>query len=174
MGAVAASILATVIVLGVGVAAAGFHVDPDGSFTVTVKTDMPTYDRTDTVRIITTVCSQSWWWLVASEGPITWELIDSVGNVVADTSHRVYTLELGRQIWAPRQCRTFEDMWDQHYWNRPGDTGRQRDGIVGTPVRGGAVPAGSYRLELRWSSAAWDNPPRPLAPVSSEPFTLKR
>jgi hypothetical protein len=87
-------------------------------------------------------------------------------------AHDPHTLELSRQTWAPRQCRTFEDTWDQKYWNRPGDVDPEADGLLGTAVRGGVVPRGGYRVESRWSSAAWDNPPRPLAPVTSEPFTL--
>ncbi len=79
--------------VGFGVAAAGSHVNPEESFTVTVKTGMATY-RTETVRITTTVCSKSWWWRRTSEGPIRWQVIDTAGNVVANTSHRVYTLDL--------------------------------------------------------------------------------
>jgi hypothetical protein len=170
--AVALGALGTVA-LGFGVAAAGSHHDPDTSFTVRVETDMATYERTETVRIMTTVCSQSWWWRTTSEGPTNWEVMDGVGNVVADTSHRIYALDLRRQIWAPRQCRTIEDTWDQHYWNRPGDARQEPDGVVGTAVRGDTVPPGSYHVESRWSSAAWDKPPRALAPVSSEAFTLR-
>lgn len=170
--AVVAGLLGTVV-LGFGVAAAGSHVNPEASFTVRVKTDKVAYDRTETVRIMTTVCSQAWWWRLTSEGPTNWEVIDSSGNVVADTSHRIYTLELRRQVWAPRQCRTIEDTWDQRYWNRPRDAEREGDGLIGRVVRGDAVPLGSYRVESRWSGAAWDNAPRPLPPASSGFFTLR-
>ncbi|MGH9182364.1 MAG: hypothetical protein ACRDZ9_00815 [Acidimicrobiales bacterium] len=74
--------------------------------------------------------------------------------------------------WAPRQCRTLEDSWDQRYWNQDDEADGRRGDVSGTALRGDLVPAGRYRVEVAWNSAPRDHPPRPQPAVTTEPFTV--
>lgn len=131
---------------------------PSGSptaFRLSGKVDRSGYRPGDRVRLSGRGCSKSWWWFTEGTGRsggvrVAWRVLDEAGRTVADTSHRVHTLELSRQIWWPRQCRGWDDEWDLHYWNRP-DQPRSFAG----PARGDAVPAGKYRVEAQWRVACW-------------------
>lgn len=78
-----------------------------------------------------------------------WQIVDVVsGQVVADSTHYVFTLELKRLTWGPRACRSVvAEAWDQRTWNQPGDEHEQ----VGLLARGDTVPNGRYRIEAGWN-----------------------
>lgn len=83
-----------------------------------------------------------------------WQITDESGEVVADSSHQFFTLELTARTWRPRECVSVLDVdWDQREWNqRPIEPGENE----GNPRRGPQVTAGTYTLEVRWGN---DVPP---------------
>lgn len=130
--------------------------DPN-SFRLSVGTDRSVYRAGESVRLSGKVCSKSWWWFQEGGGRglrVSWRVLDEEGQTVADTSHVVHTLELHRRVWWPRMCRSWEDTWDLHYWNRP-DQPRSYAG----PARGDQVLPGKYRIEATWRVSRWADRP---------------
>lgn len=72
------------------------------------------------------------------------------GDVVADSSHQVFTLELKTLSWSPRQCRQVSPVdWDQREWNqRPLGAGE----AAGVPRRGDTVATGRYEIKAGWGN----------------------
>lgn len=142
-----------VIQVGLHIGTAGAHVD---GFRVRVTTDKEVYEHGEAVAATVRVCRTGLLPTTTSGGggthlPVDFRVLDVEGNVVADSSHAVRTLELRTVHWLPGQCRSVQLHWDQHYWNQPGAE-RPRD-VVGVPARGLAVPAGQYVFEVRWHTA---------------------
>lgn len=108
------------------------------------------YESGEPVEFTLTVCSDSVLPMTTEDGKPSWQIFDSAGDVVADSSHYVFTLELKNLTWGPRSCRTgVTETWDQRVWNQP--TAFPEGQLVdGPPVRGEAVGAGTYRLEVKW------------------------
>lgn len=80
----------------------------------------------------------------------SWRTLNSEGDVVADSSKYVFTLELKDLTWGPWSCRTgVGEAWDQRVWNQPTAFPDDLE-IGGVPVRGDAVGPGQYRLEVTW------------------------
>jgi hypothetical protein len=170
-------VAASVVVLSVAVGVVSVYslyyerpaADPAKDFTVSVRADADLYSEGETVLIVMKVCSRRVWWRVVSRSPFHWQIVDSDGNAVADTSHRVYQLVYIPQPWAPRQCRTWHDEWDQHYWNQA-----ERRSFA-EPVRGERVPAGEFQVRATWAAISGRDSP-PLSkhpPVKSPPFTIE-
>ncbi len=95
--------------------------------------------------------------------PYSFAIIDADGNVVADDSHAVRTMELRIVTWRTGQCRQGSGTWDQHYWNRPADEPSEPPDALGTPIRGDRVPPGRYRVRID----------SPLGEATSEPFRIE-
>lgn len=123
-----------------------------GSWMVTLRSELEfegtSYERGESVHFALSVCSDRILPMRTDDGKPSWEITDESGNVVADSSHQVFTLELKTLSWAPRECRrVLSVQWDQRKWNqRPieeGETG-------GVPRRGEPVQPGSYELEAGW------------------------
>lgn len=95
------------------------------------------------------VCSNSPLPMTTVDGRPFWQIVDVVsGQVVADSTHYVFTLELKRLTWGPRACRSVvTEGWDQRTWNQPGDE-REQGGLL---ARGDTVPNGRYRIEAGWN-----------------------
>ena len=139
--------------VGLHIGTAGAHVD---GFRVSVTTDKEVYEHGHAVAATVRVCRTSLMPTTTNGGggthlPVEFRVLDVEGNVVADGSHAVRTLELRIVHWLPGQCRSAHLHWDQHYWNQPGAE-RPRD-VVGVPARGPAVPAGRYVFEVGWQTA---------------------
>jgi hypothetical protein len=96
------------------------------------------------------VCSNSPLPMRTADGKPFWQIVDvASGRVVADSSHRFFTLELKRLTWGPRGCRlVLTEAWDRRTWNQPGD---EPDEQVGLRTRGDMVPPGRYRIEAFWT-----------------------
>lgn len=94
------------------------------------------------------VCSSSFLPMRTDDGRPSWQITDEAGEVVADSSHQVFTLELKTLTWSPRQCRDAASVaWDQREWNqRP----LEDDEVAGVPRRGDRVPPGRYELRATW------------------------
>lgn len=100
---------------------------------------------------------------------VAFEVLDAEGDVVADTTHRLHTMELRSVLWLPGQCRTAKQDWDQHYWNRPG---ADEPDMLGTPARGDLVEPGNYRFRVTWVSAHWDDIPRAVETATTSDFPV--
>lgn len=149
--ATAAAIAAAHVGLSVGIA--GAHVD---RFRVRVTTDKQVYEHGDAVEATLRVCRASLVPTTTTGGggtllPVEFRVLDNDGNVVADSSHQVRTLELRTAHWLAGQCRWAHLRWDQRYWNRPGVD--PPNDVRGLPARGQTVPAGQYKFEVRWKNA---------------------
>jgi hypothetical protein len=119
-----------------------------GSLRVELHLDDDRIAAGEPVRFDIAVCSSSPLPMRTDDGKPSWEITDETGEVVADSSHQVFTLELKTLTWSPRQCRTALSVeWDQREWNQralePGEVG-------GLPRRGDRVPAGTYELTATW------------------------
>jgi hypothetical protein len=100
------------------------------------------------VRFTIRVCSSSLLPMRTDDGKPSWQITDEAGEVVADSSHQVFTLELKTLTWSPRQCRDAASVeWDQREWNQRAAEG---DEMGGVPRRGDRVPPGRYELTARW------------------------
>jgi hypothetical protein len=147
--AVAVAVATAQVGLSVGIA--GGHVD---GFRVRVTIDKHVYEPGDAVEATLRVCRASLMPTTTAGGggthlPATFRVLDSEGNVVADSSHEMRTLELRTVHWNPGQCRSTHLRWDQHHWNQPGTDAPP--GVWGVPARGERVPSGQYRFEVTWS-----------------------
>lgn len=131
------------------------------SFRLSVGVDQSQYRPGEMVTVSGKACSESFWWFKEGVGGgggvhVTWRVLDESGQTVADNSHQVMTAEMRLQIWWPRGCRSWEDEWDLHYWNRPD----QPLSYVG-PARGDRLPPGTYRIEVKWHVSRWVERPLP-------------
>jgi hypothetical protein len=122
-------------------------------------TDQDAYGEDEPVRLSYEVCRTRPWPARTPSGqaPVITEfrILDPAGDVVADTSHRGYTLLLSSVRWWPGQCRSVASEWDQRYWNQhPPDGQEQRR--AGTPRRGERVEPGTYRFEVWWDVSPGD------------------
>lgn len=82
--------------------------------------DGATYEMGESIEFALTVCSNSVLPMSTDDGTPSWQILDSEGDVVADSSHYVFTLELKNLTWGPRSCRTgVGETWDQRVWNQP-------------------------------------------------------
>jgi hypothetical protein len=167
-----------VLLLAIGVAVlatAGEAVTRDGSasgFRQFADTDRTAYADGEPVRMTYRVCwARPWPTTTSSTGGsdvfIGFRVLDDSGEVVADTSHTVHTLELRIVTWLPGQCRSVDREWNQRYWNQAERTG----GPLGVPVEGERVLPGSYRFEVWWMHA--DDPGWRGLPVETQPFTIE-
>jgi hypothetical protein len=145
-------------------------------FRQTVQTDQREYRPDDGVVIHTRVCRSRPWPVFTSSGGGTdlltsFAIIDSGGDVVADDTHAVRTMELRRVPWLPGMCRTARHEWDQRYWNQ-GELPEGDRVALGAPIRGERVPPDDYRAQVQWHSMRWGGPPRPAEPITSPRFTI--
>lgn len=117
-----------------------------------LRTELHMEDRTwrqgETVAFSISVCSDRLLPMRTEDGKPSWRITDEAGDVVADSSHQVFTLELKTLSWAPRRCRWVLSVdWDQREWNQqelePNEPG-------GVPRRGDPVLAGQYELQAAW------------------------
>jgi hypothetical protein len=112
--------------------------------------DRATYEAGETVELTLKVCSNSVLPMTTEDGKPSWQIFDAADEVVADSSHYVFTLELKNLTWGPRACRTgVSETWDQRVWNQPTAFPDDQE-VGGVPVRGEPVGPGTYRLEVRW------------------------
>jgi hypothetical protein len=102
------------------------------------------------VPFLISVCSNSLLPMATGDGRPSWRIVDvAAGRVVADSSHRFFTLELRRLAWGPRGCRSeLTEVWDRRTWNQPGDEPAEQ---VGLRTRGDLVRPGRYRIEAFWT-----------------------
>lgn len=106
------------------------------------------YQPGDPVPFSLSVCSASLLPMRTEDGKPSWRITNEAGDVVANSSHQVFTLELKTLSWAPRQCRRVLSVeWDQREWNQ---RALEPDEPAGVPRRGDIVPAGEYELEAVW------------------------
>ena len=110
--------------------------------------DERTYRPGESVPFALSACSTSLLPMRTEGGKPSWRITNEAGDVVADSRHQVFTLELEMLTWSPRQCRRVLSVgWDQREWN-------QREPEVGEPTgvprRGATVPAGEYAMEVFW------------------------
>lgn len=137
-------------------------------FAVTVTTEQEAYADGETVTFRVEVCNRGP--ATTTEGgggsdiPIWFQILDGQGEVVADDSHAVRTLEIKFVRWSEGQCRTAQASWDQHYWNRAEDRPSEPPEIYGTPQRGDLVPPGDYRIRVT----------TPQGTATSAPFELQQ
>ena len=137
-------------------------------FEVTVTTDRTHYGPGQRIEFTIEVCNRGG--PVTSEGgggstiPHSFVVRHENGDVVPDDTHAVHTADLVLVPWEPDQCRRERDAWDGEFWNRPRDVATQTPEVYGTPIRGGAVPAGDYVIEVTVLGG----------PARSTPFTLTR
>lgn len=106
----------------------------------------------ETVTFSLSVCSEGFLPMRTGDGKPSWSITDEVGNVVADSTHQVFTLELRTLTWSPRQCRQVLSVdWDQREWNqRPPELNEP----AGLPRRGDRIRPGRYELQAAWGSLA--------------------
>lgn len=98
------------------------------------------------------VCASSYLPMRTDDGRPSWQITDEAGQVVADSSHQVFTLELKTLTWSPRQCRDAASVeWDQREWNQRAAEG---DEVGGLPRRGDRVAPGRYELTVTWGDLA--------------------
>lgn len=117
--------------------------------------DRATYEVDEAIEFTLTVCSNSVLPMTTEDGKPSWQIVDDADEVVADSSHYVFTLELKNLTWGPRSCRTgVSETWDQRVWNQPTAFPDDQE-VGGVPVRGEPVGPGTYRLEVKWG---WLNP----------------
>lgn len=115
---------------------------------VELEFESRSFERGEPVRFALNVCSNSVLPMRTSDGKPSWRITNESADVVADSSHQVFTLELKTLSWSPRQCRrVLSVIWDQREWNQrslePGET-------AGIPRRGDAVATGRYELHAGW------------------------
>lgn len=86
---------------------------------------------------------------------MSWRIADGDGAILAGSPSGIVTLDLREQVWWPRQCRRWEDAWDQRYSKRHPAL---QEGF------GDRAPPGQYRVRARWAG---------LAQAGSGGFTLE-
>lgn len=108
------------------------------------------FKRGQPVHFALDVCSKSVLPMRTDDGKASWRITNEAGDVVADSSHQVFTLELKMLWWWPRQCRQVLSVdWDQREWNqRPLGAGE----TAGVPRRGAAVAPGRHELNAGWGN----------------------
>ncbi len=117
-----------------------------------LRTELHLEDRAyrpgETVTFSLSVCSDNLLPMRTEDGKPSWSIINEAGDVVADSTHQVFTLELRMASWAPRQCRWVLSVdWDQREWNQGL---RESSELAGVPRRGDRVRAGRYELQAVW------------------------
>jgi hypothetical protein len=132
------------------------------------------YDEGQPVELTYRVCRSRPWSAATNSGfSAEWRVVDEQGEVVADTSHRVYPAVLIPVRWWPGQCRSVEYEWDQRYWNqhrREGEEQHQR----GLPVRRDRVEPGVYRFEVWWDGSPGGEPDELTPdPILTDSFELR-
>lgn len=106
------------------------------------------YEQGETVPFALSACSESLLPMRSEDGRPSWSITDESGDVVADSSHQVFTLELRTLTWAPRQCREVLSVeWDQREWNQRGLEPKE---LAGVARRGDRVGPGRYVLRATW------------------------
>lgn len=136
---------AVVIVIGLVVAG-----NVGRSLRAELTLDRVSYESGEPVEFTLKVCSNSVLPMTTEDGKPSWQIFDAADEVVADSSHYLFTLELKNLTWGPRSCRTgVGETWDQRVWNQPTAFPDDLE-IGGVPVRGDAVEPGEYRLEVQW------------------------
>lgn len=135
-----------VLVIATGIALARAY----GSLRVELAVPSTRVGSAPEVPFSISVCSNSPLPMRTADGKPFWRIVDvASGRVVADSSHRFYTLELKRLTWGPRGCRSvLTEVWDRRTWNQPGD---QPDEPGAVRTRGDVVPPGRYRIEAGWT-----------------------
>lgn len=93
-----------------------------GSWMGTLRSELElegtSYEPGEPVHFALSVCSNRVLPTRTDDGKPSWRITDESGNVVADSSHQVFTLELKTLSWAPRECRRVLSVdWDQRKWN---------------------------------------------------------
>lgn len=112
--------------------------------------DRSTYEVDEPIEFTLTVCSNSVLPMTTEDGKPSWQIVDDADEVVADSSHYVFTLELKTLTWGPRSCRmAVSETWDQRVWNQPTAFPDVQE-VGGVPLRGEPVGTGAYRLEVKW------------------------
>jgi hypothetical protein len=117
---------------------------------VELEFESPSFKPGEPVHFALNVCSNSVLPMRTDDGKASWRITNDAGDVVADSSHQVFTLELKTLAWSPRQCRQVLSVdWDQREWNqRPLEAGE----TAGVPRRGDAVATGRYELNAGWGN----------------------
>lgn len=141
-----AVVAVAVLVIATGIALARTY----GSLRVELSVPSTRVGSAPEVPFSISVCSNSLLPMATGDGRPSWRIVDVAGGrVVADSSHRLFTLELRRLTWGPRGCRSeLTEVWDRRTWNRPGDEPAEH---VGLRTRGDLVPPGRYRIEAFWT-----------------------
>ncbi|MGI8791588.1 MAG: hypothetical protein ACR2H3_00120 [Acidimicrobiales bacterium] len=108
------------------------------------------FERGEMIAFALSVCSKGVLPMSTDDGKPRWRITDGSGEVVADSSHQVFTMELKTLAWSPRQCRQVLSVdWDQREWNQlpilPGET-------LGIPRKGDPVLPGRYDLRVGWGA----------------------
>ena len=136
--------------------------------------DQEGYDEGEPVELTYRVCRSRPWRTTTNSGFLAeWRVVDEHGEVVADTTHRVYPAVLIPVGWWPGQCRSVEYVWDQRYWNQhPPDDEEERQ--AGLPIRRDRVDPGTYRFEVWWNASP-DREPDDLMPdaITTGAFELR-
>jgi hypothetical protein len=102
----------------------------------------------EAVPFALSVCSESVLPMRSEDGKPSWWITDESGDVVADSSHQVFTLELKTLTWAARQCRQVLSVgWDQREWNQRSFEPNESAGV---PRRADRVDPGRYELRATW------------------------
>lgn len=146
----------------------GASPDMHSQFSVAVSTDKEAYTEGEPDLLAVEICNEGR--ATTTEGgggsdiPFSYQIVDEQGQVVADDSHTVHTMELRIVRWSEGQCRTAQTSWDQHYWNRSEDRPSEPPEVFGTPQRGHLVPPGVYRIRMDSSQGG----------ATSTPFKLHR
>jgi hypothetical protein len=122
------------------------------SWTESLRTELQlegaSYEQGETVPFELSVCSESLLPMRSEDGKPSWQITDESGDVVADSSHQVFTLELKTLTWSPRQCRQVLSVeWDQREWNRRAVEPNEPAGV---PRRGERLGPGRYELRASW------------------------
>lgn len=179
MGAVVV-VLLVLLAIPVGAAAARVptgepvagHPGLDG-FRHDVQVDRESYEPTVPVVLTYRVCrSRPWPTQTNSAFTAEFRVIDEQGEVVADTTHRIYPQVLIPVWWAPGQCRSVEHEWDQQLWNQ--ESADNATVAAGSPVRGERAVPGSYRFEVWWLASAGSEPDEQVPePIVSASFVLE-
>ncbi len=106
------------------------------------------YRQGETVPFSLSVCSDSLLPMRSEDGKPSWWITDEAGDVVADSSHQVFTLEGKMLTWLPRQCRQVLSVdWDQREWNQ---RALEPNELAGVPRRSDRVGPGHYELRAAW------------------------
>lgn len=106
------------------------------------------YEQDEIVPFALSVCSESLLPMRSDDGKPSWWITDETGDIVADSRHQVFTLELRTLTWSPRQCRQVLSVeWDQREWNQRAFESNERAGL---PRRGDRLGAGRYELRATW------------------------